>query len=116
MEVPDMPRPCIVLLVPMQLRASYPANTKKATLVHELGHRLITDLVGDVEQHPTLFLFLYDTWVDLWGKEFADAEVIVESGRRGLYDYEGAWKVALGMTRQERAAEFKELLDARRKQ
>jgi hypothetical protein len=43
---------------PMQLRASYPANTKKATLVHELGHRLISDIAGDVEQHPTLFLFL----------------------------------------------------------
>src|SRR4051812_37311129 len=25
---------------PMRLRASYPTDTKKATLIHELGHRL----------------------------------------------------------------------------
>ena len=30
---------------PMQLRASYTSATKRATLVHELGHRLIGDLV-----------------------------------------------------------------------
>src|SRR6188472_1479275 len=29
---------------PMQLRASYPPDTKKATLIHELGHRLQSDL------------------------------------------------------------------------
>src|SRR5262245_729419 len=97
------------LNTPMQLRASYPANTKKATLVHELGHRLITgglELPPNFEQHPTIFLFVYDVWTSLWGKDFADAEVIVESGRRGLYDYEGAWKVALALTASERAAKF----------
>src|SRR5437016_5391143 len=97
---------------PMQLRASYPSNTKKATLVHELGHRLIGSLAlpPNFEEHPTIFLFVYDVWTTLWGKEFADAEVIVESGRRGLYDYEGAWKAALGMTASERAAKFAEFL------
>jgi hypothetical protein len=29
---------------PMHLRASYPPDTKKATLIHELGHRLEADL------------------------------------------------------------------------
>src|SRR4030095_16111354 len=29
---------------PMQLRASYPVATKKATLMHELGHRLESNL------------------------------------------------------------------------
>ena len=29
---------------PMYLRASYPADVKKATLVHEHGHRLIAQL------------------------------------------------------------------------
>jgi len=94
---------------PMQLRASYPSNTKKATLVHELAHRLISsglDLPQDFEEHPTIFLFVYDVWTSIWGKDFADAEIIVESGRRGLYDYEGAWKVALAMTGPERAAKF----------
>jgi hypothetical protein len=88
---------------------SYPANTRKATLVHELGHRLIAT-VGreDVEDHPILFLFLYDVWIDLWGNEFADVEVQVESRRRGLYDYESAWKTALSMTPAERASKFRE--------
>jgi hypothetical protein len=26
--------------IPMRMRASYPSDTKKATLIHELGHRL----------------------------------------------------------------------------
>jgi len=95
---------------PMQLRASYPSNTKKATLVHELAHRLIGTLAlpENFEEHPTIFLFVYDVWTTLWGTEFADAEVIVESGRRGLYDYEGAWKAALAMSASERAAKFSE--------
>lgn len=97
---------------PMQLRASYPSNTKKATLVHELGHRLVGRLAlpPNFDEHPTIFLFVYDVWTTIWGKEFADSEVIVESGRRGLYDYEGAWKAALGMTASERAAKFAEFL------
>ncbi len=97
---------------PMQLRASYPSNTKKATLVHELGHRLLGSLAlpPNFEEHPIIFLFIYDVWTALWGKDFADAEVIVESGRRGLYDYESAWKAALAMTASERAAKFAEFV------
>src|SRR4030095_7255467 len=30
--------------IPMRMRASYPLATKKATLMHELGHRLQSDL------------------------------------------------------------------------
>jgi len=83
---------------PMQLRASYPAATKQATLVHELSHRLISDVAPEsVDQHPVIFLFVYDVWVQLWGKEFADAQVVVESERRGLYDYESAWRDALAL-------------------
>src|SRR5688572_16721249 len=29
---------------PMKMRASYPADTKKATLIHEIGHRHISRL------------------------------------------------------------------------
>lgn len=83
---------------PMQLRASYPGATKRATLVHELSHRLITDVAPEsVDQHQVIFLFVYDVWVQLWGKEFADAQVVVESGRRGVYDYESAWRDALAL-------------------
>jgi hypothetical protein len=76
---------------PMQLRASYPDATKRGTLVHELSHRLISDVAPQsVDRHQVIFLFVYDVWVQLWGKDFADAQVVVESGRRGLYDYESA--------------------------
>src|SRR4051812_37780307 len=34
----------------MVLRASYPLDTKKATLVHELGHRLQVDLFSHEEE------------------------------------------------------------------
>ena len=84
--------------IPMRMRASYPTDTKRGTLVHELSHRLIADRVSkDFEDHPVIFLFLYDVWVELWGQEFADGQVAVESRRRGLYDYEGAWKTALAL-------------------
>lgn len=73
----------------MGLRATYSADTKRATLVHELGHILVGDLVPDgvapgtaPTPHYLLFLFLYDSWVRLWGEDFADAQVVVE-GRRG---------------------------------
>ena len=53
---------------PMQLRASYPAEVKKATLVHELGHRLMAQLrnrPADLDEHRMLFLYLYDVWESL---------------------------------------------------
>lgn len=97
---------------PMQMRASYPYATKQATLVHELGHRLISDRVpGSFEDHPIIFLFVYDVWVELWGREFADREVAVESARKGLYDYAGAWRAALALTPEERARRFRQFLD-----
>jgi len=49
----------------------------------------------DVEGHPITFLFLYDVWVDLWGREFADAQVKVERARRGVY--EAAWQEVLAL-------------------
>ena len=90
--------------IPMRMRASYPADTKRATLVHELSHRLISHLVPkDFEEHPVIFLFVYDAWVALWGQEFADAQVAVESERKGIYDYAGAWKNALALGKTGRA-------------
>lgn len=51
---------------PMWLRASYPSSTKRATLVHELAHRLISELVpASFDDHPIIFLFAYDVWVEL---------------------------------------------------
>src|SRR5262245_28503615 len=96
---------------PMQLRASYPAEVKKATLIHELFHRMLgrVKTTSEIDEHGKLFLVLYDTWVMLYGKEFADRNVEVESQRKGLYDYETAWKWALAMSADDRAATFKKL-------
>ena len=104
--------------VPMYLRASYPADVKKATLVHELGHRLMAQLrkrPADVDEHRVLFLFLYDVWESLWGRDFADEQVTVESRRTGLYDYATAWKWALSMSKAERAARFADIVKANRR-
>lgn len=95
---------------PMRLRASYPADTKRATLVHELGHRLQTGVAERGEdEHEVLFLWLYDTWVQLWGREFADAQVLVERARRGPYPR--AWDAALGLDATARAARWRSLRD-----
>jgi hypothetical protein len=83
---------------PMYLRASYTADVKKAALVHEHGHRLIAQLRES-----------------LWGKDFADAQVKIESGRTGLYDYETAWKWARSISKDERASRFADIVKTNRR-
>ena len=101
---------------PMYMRASYPPDTKRATLVHELAHRLIADLVSrDFEEHPIIFLFVYDVWVQLWGQKFADEQVAVESERRGHYDYESAWRDALNSVAEGRAERWAQFLAERQR-
>jgi len=101
---------------PMRMRSSYPPDTKRATLVHELAHRLIADLSSrDLEEHPIIFLFVYDVWVQLWGQEFADEQVAVESERRGHYDYESAWRDALALGPEGRAKRWSQFLGERRR-
>lgn len=102
-------------VTPMRLRASYTRDTKRATLVHELSHRLIAGLVSDgAEDHPIIFLFVYDVWVDLWGEDFASAQVVVESSRKGIYDYEDAWRIALSYGATERAKRWAQFVSDRR--
>ena len=97
---------------PMQLRASYPPATKRATLIHELGHRLQSNLFRQGEQeHGPLFLWIYDVWVRLYGQPFADEQVEVEKRRRGPYP--AAWDSAMSLTAQQRAARWRALRDAR---
>ena len=97
---------------PMRLRASYPADTKRATLVHELGHRLQTHMFSrNEEEHGPLFLWVYDVWVDLWGQTFADEQVSVEK-RRGER-YVQAWDFALQFTREERSEAWRRLVAER---
>jgi hypothetical protein len=96
---------------PMKMRASYPPDIKKATLIHELGHRLLSRLpeTREIDAHRALFLVLYDIWTKLYGKDFADKAVEVEKKRKGIYDYESAWNWALSLTQEERGSKFKEL-------
>jgi hypothetical protein len=68
---------------PMRLRASYSPDGKRSSLVHELGHRLISQLTirpSDLDEHRVLDLVLYDAWESLWGVEFATRQVHFESG------------------------------------
>jgi hypothetical protein len=119
---PDMPIEMIVREgAPMtaydgrtiRLRAGYSPAYKRATLVHELGHRLSFLLPRDPEldDHRLLYLFLYDVWTDLYGREFADRMVSIERRIPGRYDYDAAWTWALAMTREERQARLRALLD-----
>jgi hypothetical protein len=102
----------------MYLRASYPTDVKRSALAHEHGHRLIVQLTNrppDLDEHRVLFLFLYEVWETLWGKDFADEQVRIESGRTGLYDYRSAWQWALSISREERAARFANIVSANRR-
>jgi hypothetical protein len=97
---------------PMRLRASYPPDTRRATLIHEMGHRLQAGLFRrEEEEHAPLFLWLYDTWVALYGQAFAGAQVQVERARRGPYP--AAWDAALALSAAERAARWSAVRDER---
>lgn len=52
-------------------------------------------------------LALYDIWLELKGKDFADEEVKVESSRTEMYQQ--AWNWALKMTGEERRSLFTKL-------
>jgi hypothetical protein len=93
----------------IRLRAGYSPAYKKATLVHEIGHRLAFTLPGGsgLDDHRLLYLFLYDVWTDLYGRDFADRMVSIE--RRIGPGYEAAWGWALAMTREERQARLRSL-------
>lgn len=86
----------------IRLRASYSPAYKKATLAHEIGHRLTFALPrrSGLDDHRLLYLFLYDVWTDLYGREFADRMASIE--RRIGPAYEEAWTWALAMSREER--------------
>jgi hypothetical protein len=97
---------------PMRMRASYPPATKRATLIHELGHRLQSDLFRqNEEEHGPLFLWIYDVWTRLYGQPFADEQVQVEKRRRGPYP--AAWDSAMALTPEQRAARWRAIRDER---
>lgn len=92
---------------PMYLRASYPEPTKKATLVHELGHRYLHELNAPnpyEDIHYPLSLLLYRIWADIWGSDFADSQVEVEKARSKRYCR--AWRWVRSLSRQERESKW----------
>jgi hypothetical protein len=95
----------------IRLRASYSPDYKKATLVHELGHRLAMTLPrrAGLDDHRLLYLFLYDVWTDLYGRDFADRMVSIERRIPGGYDYDSAWTWAMSQTREERQERLRAL-------
>lgn len=95
----------------IRLRAGHSPAYKKATLVHELGHRLsfLLPRTAELDDHRLLYLFLYDVWTDLYGPDFADRMVSIERRIPGRYDYDAAWTWALAMTREERRARLRAL-------
>lgn len=98
---------------PMRLRATYDSDAKRSTLVHELGHRHLWQLVErleGVDGHKTLFLILDRVWADVWGEKFAEDRVAGESAWRGDYDYAAAWAWARSLTPAERARLWNRLL------
>ncbi len=99
----------------MRLRASYSPAYKRATLVHELGHRLsfLLPRTAGLDDHRLLYLFLYDAWSDLYGRPFAERMSAIERSIPGPYDYDAAWSWALSMTREERQARLRALAAAR---
>jgi hypothetical protein len=98
----------------IRLRASYSPDYKKATLVHELGHRLVLVLPrrGGLDDHRLLYLFLYDVWTDLYGRDFADRMVAIERRIPGGFDYDAAWTWALSHSRDERQHRLHALREA----
>ncbi len=98
---------------PMGLRASYDLDVKRATLVHELGHRHLWQLserLDDVDGHRTLYLVLERVWAAIWGEEFAAERVRGESSWQASYDYAAAWSWARSLRPEGRTELWDRLL------
>jgi hypothetical protein len=97
----------------MQLRATYSLAQKRATLVHELGHRHLWQLakrIDGIDGHMTLFLVLDRVWARVWGEQFAAERIRGESEWLAEYDYGKAWRWAQSLTHTERDRLWNELL------
>lgn len=95
----------------IRLRGTYTGPTAVGTLIHELGHCLTARMprTAGLDDHRLLYLFLYDAWVSLYGRDFADRMVRIERRIPGRYDYDAAWTWALAMTQGERQARLRAL-------
>ncbi len=93
---------------PLWIRASYPEDTKRATLVHELLHRYLDEVDGletcYPEIHDIMSIMLFDIWSELYGTPFATRQAEVESNRSARY--RKSWSHALSLSQVERRSEI----------
>jgi hypothetical protein len=88
------------------------------TLIHELAHRLVIgngidppegnkfiDAHANYYVHRHIYLFLYDVYVDILGKEVAQTEVDRESTKPNSF-YTKAWAWALAKSYDQRQQSF----------
>lgn len=103
---------------PLKLRASLDTDTKRGTLIHELVHRLSVDYMLKLPDeadnlslglHKQIDLILYDLWTQLYGEDFANEQVKIESDRTPLY--KAAWEWALKFPQIERQQKFAALYE-----
>ncbi|HTU13177.1 MAG TPA: hypothetical protein VMG08_19975 [Allosphingosinicella sp.] len=99
----------------IRLRGTYVGWSTTGTLVHELGHCLTARMpqTAGLDDHRLLYLFLYDVWTELYGRDYADRMVAIERRIPTGYDYDAAWTWALAMTREQRQARLRALGDRR---
>lgn len=92
---------------PMRLRASYPHDLKRGTLVHELAHRVVDGRAAGLSSHQALDLLLLRVLPELYGEDFIGPQIAAES--RWSRDYASAWTWALGRTPAERERHWRRL-------
>lgn len=102
--------------IPLSLKADYSLERKKGILIHELCHRLMSgnkiwfDIKKrnfSLEVHKAIYLILYDIWLNLYGKNFAKANLDYES-KSALY--KKAWEWALSFNKEERSKRFRKII------
>lgn len=108
---------------PLRFAASLARPLKQATIPHELAHRLLAEHgldgpVGrersDFASHVQLCLFLSDVWRRVWGDDFAEEAIRLESELRPMF--RRAWQFQDTLAPRERDHRLAELqVEARRR-
>lgn len=101
---------------PLCLMVDNSKERRLSTLIHELGHRIISGNIRrkiikkkiSLDAHKLLDLILYDVWTDLYGQKFANDAVEMEK-KIPRREYREAWEWALSFTKEERAEKFREI-------
>lgn len=94
----------------MKLRASYTADVKKGTLIHELSHRLLFNALiqGERDDHEVINLFLARAWTEIYGTEFTDTMIETEKKLSGRYA--DMWNAALSLNEKEQQEKYRSLV------